>query len=540
MIAFRTHFFYFLLFLFGKVIAQTNKFDFRLPLDVNTVVTGNYGELRPNHFHAGLDFRTHPIENLPIKAVQDGYVSRIKISRAGYGKVLYVTHSSGYVSVYAHQKKFSNVIDAYVKQKQIEQQKNEIELFLKPTDIPVKKNEVIGFTGNSGSSQAPHLHFEIRDEKTEVPVNPLLWYSIPDKVKPTITHIGLFDLKDSNQISLITSVAVDAKSNALVTAKNTLKTKSNKVGIAFTGYDLADGSTNKNNIYEAKLFIDGKLIYHHQLDNISFDDARYVNYFGEKLNGIKLQKCFPANCGGASIYKTIIYNSVIELKDTLPHVVVLEVYDERKNKNSISFFIKSNLLETPVIPTIVNAGCDKDYEIVKNEAVLKIPKGSLTRTTFIPVYLNKQGKLIIGKNDEIILRPIQLSIKVNQPLIGKESKMVLINEGNCLIGNYDKTWFKTETKQLGFFEIAYDTVAPVIEYLKSSIPKNISSNRLRFKIQDKLSGIGEYHVFVNETWQIAEFDAKTGTLICETNLNGKVRVEVTDKVGNKSVKNISL
>jgi hypothetical protein len=540
MITFRTYFFCFLVLALSKVFAQNNKFDFRLPLDINTIITGNYGELRPNHFHAGLDFRTHPVDNLPIKAVQDGYVSRIKISRAGYGKVLYITHANGYVSVYAHQKRFSTTIENYVKQKQIEQQKNEIELFLKPTELVVKKNDVIGFTGNSGSSQAPHLHFEIRDEKTEVPVNPLLWYSIPDKVKPVITHIGLFDLKDSNQISLITSVAVDAKSNVLITTKNTLNIKSNKVGVAFTGYDQADVSTNKNNIYEAKLFVDGKLIYHHQLDNISFDDARYVNYFGEKRNGIKLQKCFPANCYGASIYKMSANNSVIELNDTLSHVIVLEVYDERQNKNSISFFIKSNLLSSPIVPRITNAGCDKDYDIVKNEAVLKIPKGALTRSLFIPIYLNKLGILTIGQKDEIILKPIQLSVRVNKPVIGKESKMVLINEGNCLIGKYENGFYKTETKQLGMFELAYDTIAPDIQWLNKPKPGKLIKNVLQIKIQDKLSGIGEYYVFVNEIWQIAEFDAKTGTLICETNLNGKVRVEVTDKVGNKSVKNISL
>lgn len=538
MFTFRFHIILFFYLSCFVVSSQTNKYDIVFPINRELVITGNYGELRPNHFHAGIDLSTHPIENLPIKSINDGYVSRIKIGRAGYGKVLYITHPNGYVSVYAHQKRFSSVIEKYVKQKQIEQKKNEIELFPNPTDLLVKKNDVIGYTGNSGSSQGPHLHFEIRDEKTEIPYNPLLWYDIKDKTSPTLTHIGIFDLQDKMQLKHIRTAAIDSKTKSLVAPKNTLQVTTNKVGIAFVGFDQADNSTNKNNIYEAKLYLDGTLIYHHQLDNISFDDARYVNYFGEKIGGQKLQKCFPASCFPNSIYKTLLNNAVIELQDTLNHLILLEVNDEKNNKNAIRFYVKSNLRNTSVLPTIINASCDKDYEIVKDDAVLKIPKGALTRSLFIPVYFNKLGKLTIGQKDEIILKPLQLSVKVNKPLSGKESKMVLINEGNCLTGKYENGFYKTETKQLGMFELAYDTIAPDIQWLNKPKPGKPMKSVFQFKITDKLSGIGDYHVFINDTWQIAEFDAKTATLICvvdeaQIKTIQKLKVKVTDKVGNE-------
>lgn len=540
MFTFRFHITLFFCLLTFIVSSQNNKYGIVFPINRELVITGNYGEIRPNHFHAGIDLSTHPINNLPIKSINDGYVSRIKISRAGYGRVLYITHANGYVSVYAHQKRFSSAIENYVKQKQIEQQKNEIELFLSPNELPIKKSEIIGYTGNSGSSQGPHLHFEIRDEKTEVPYNPLLWYDVQDKTSPTLTHIGIFDLQDKMQLKHLRTATIDLKTKSLVAPKNTLQVTTNKIGIAFVGYDQADNSANKNNIYEAKLYIDGTLIYHHQLDNISFDDARYVNYFGEKIDGQKLQKCFPALCFPNSMYKTLVNNAVIDLQDTLNHLILLEVNDEKNNKNAIRFYVKSNLSYTNALPTIINASCDKDYEIVKDDAIIKVPRGALTRSIFIPVYYNKLGKLVIGNKDEIILKSIQLSIKVNKPLSGKESKMVLINEGNCFTGKYENGFYKTETKQLGFFELAYDTIAPDIQWLNKPKPGKVIKNILQFKITDKLSGIGDYHVYINDVWQIAEFDAKTSTLVCvvdEAKIKSiqKIRVKVVDKVQNEAV-----
>ena len=338
---------------------------------------------------------------------------------------------------------------------------------------------------------------------------------------------------------------IDAKTKKINASINTLVVSSAKVGIAFAGFDQADNSKNKNNIYDAKLYFDGLLIYNHQLDNISFDDARYVNFFGEKISGQRLQKCFTTSCYPSSIYKTLINQAIIEFKDTLQHQILLEVSDEKNNKNSVSFFIKTKTLDSKVPSTIKNAYCDKDCEIIKEDVILKIPKGALTRSLFVPIYFNKSGKLNIGQKEEIILKPIQLSVKVNKPLIGKESKMVLINEGNCLVGKYENGFYKTETKQLGVFELAYDTIAPDIQWLNKPKSNQMVKGNLIFKISDQLSGIDDYHVWINDVWQIADFDAKTSTLICPIdNLSGTsikiIKVLVTDKAGNKIILNKEL
>ena len=539
MINFRTLFPLFLTLNFTMAVSQTNGLGFAYPLDRNVVVTGNYGEIRPNHFHAGLDFSTDPVANLPIKCVADGYISRMKLSSGGYGRVLYVTHANGYVTVYAHQKRYADKIDAYIKKVQREQKKNEIELYPTAGELPVKKGEVIGYTGNTGSSTGPHLHFEIRDEKTEVPLNPLLVYDVKDEVKPVLTHIALYNTQDTNNVYQQVVSAMNPKTGKLPLINNTIILKQNTFALAFAGYDQANGSANKNNIYEAKLKLDGQLIYHHQLNNISFDNGRYVNYFSEKTGSTKFQKCFSPTCYDIAIYKTLVNDGKIELKDTLKHTLELSLADEKGNTTQIAFNVKAAKTEGyKTSSSLYNAFCNKDCIIKKEEIECTVKAGSLVKSVFVAAYINKLGKACVGNKNDMLLKPVALSLKVPRPLMGKERNMVAMNEDNCLTGTFENSWFKTESKSFGVFEIAYDTIAPTISYV---MPKAIKIGSVaKFKVADRQSGIGDYHLYVNNAWQIAEYDAKSGTIACyfdETVPTGEItlKLEVFDKVGNKGM-----
>lgn len=526
--------------------AQTNGQSFAFPLDRNPVVTGNYAELRPNHFHAGLDFSTDPVVNLPIKCVADGYVSRIKISGGGYGRVLYVTHPNGYVTVYAHQKKYADKINAYTRAKQLQQQKNEIELFPAPGELPVKTGEVIGYTGNTGSSTGPHLHFEIREEKSEVPLNPLLFYDVKDDVKPVVTHVAVYNTSDSNAVSLQQSIAFSPKLNGLNLPGNTLVLPQNTFALAFAGYDQMNGSANKNNIYEAKLELDGRLIYHHQLNQIAFDQARYVNVFSEKSGSVKFQKCFTPACYDVSIYKTLVNGGKIELKDTLKHVLELSVADEKGNRNNLVFYVKAKEVKGYAKEgTKVNAYCSKDFSMKQADFELFVPKGALAANTLLFRKTSAKalagGGIWLGESKEKLLKPFRFSMKVPNPLPGKEAQLVMLVNGDAVAAKYENGWLQAEPKAFGNFNYTYDTVAPVITYgYNKTKPANIKGYKnLAFKVSDNLSGIGDYHLYINNTWQIAEYDAKSSTIFCYFDEgtpvgNIDIRLEVSDKVGNKA------
>jgi hypothetical protein len=542
MMNFKSFFSFVFLFFCYSLICQQSKIGFDLPIDRSIVVTGNYGEIRPNHFHAGLDFSTDRVKNLPIKSVSDGYVSRIKISSGGYGKVLYVTHPNGYVSVYAHQKIYASKIDAYIKKKQYELKKNELEVFPKPTDLIVKKGEVIGYTGNSGSSTGPHLHFEVREEKSEIPINPLLIYKVTDNIKPVLTHIALYNTADSTIITRPTIIEVKSSNGKLGLPKYTQLLSENTFALAFSGYDVCDASNNKNNIYEAKILVDDELIYHHQLNYISFEQGRYVNVFSAKERGLKFQKCFTPSCFDIDIYKTVVNGGKIVLKDTLPHKVSIKVYDEKGNENVLTFFVKTkNLSGYKSTATKYNVFCNREFRLKDENFDITIPQGAITNNMYLhkKIYIKAPvgGAIELGDEDEKVIKAFKMGIRIAKPISSKESKLVMTANGDVIGGKFENGWLYADSKSFGSFNFKYDTVAPRISFIESKNKKVITS-QVSIKVFDDLSGIADYHVYLNDSWQIAEYDAKTHRINCTLageKIKGKLKVEVIDRVGNTAI-----
>ena len=181
-------------FLISQEIYPTDYF--RKPLDIELIPSGTFGELRSNHFHAGIDFKTKQRQGLKVYTAAEGYISRIKISHFGYGKALYITHPNGYVSVYAHLKKFSDKIEKFIKNCQYQKESYEIEEFLSPNELIIEKDEVVAYSGNTGSSGGPHLHFEIRDNE-ERPINPMLFgINIKDTRRPLVQALYAYPLDE--------------------------------------------------------------------------------------------------------------------------------------------------------------------------------------------------------------------------------------------------------------------------------------------------------------------------------------------------------
>ena len=499
-------------------------------------LTGNYGEVRPNHFHAGLDFKTHATNHLPIYAVADGYVSRIKISSFGYGKVLYITHSNGLVSVYGHEYGFADKIKNYAYAAQELAQSFEIELYPKPNELPVKQGDIIGYTGNTGSSQGPHLHFEIRDEKTEVPLNPLRYLKIEDVVAPKIQRVALYS-EDKLEKILPTIKKTD-----------TLKT-SYPIGFGIECFDYEQTQGNKNNIYKAEIYVDGKLYYRHVLDSIHFDVARYVNTYADydvkRKQGITIQKLFKTKNNDLPIYKIIHDRGFISFNDDVAHAVRIVVYDFYNQKDEVSFYVRAT--NTHLSPTLSKGegvkGVQDCFMPFKTECI-ELPAKSLYEDAQLVTYYEKNTLSFTSMDYDI---PFQnnctITLKVPSPLIKYGDKLCIadITNGKSYVGGaFENGYVKANTKTFGKYKVDIDTVAPQIKILtqkKSGVYK--TGDIISFKVNDAFSGIGLFKLFINGKWHLAEYEYKTNTIyftIDEKIPKGKVmlNLQISDKKNNQA------
>lgn len=546
----RIKIYYLFLFLFGSGWAQ----DYTWPIDSPGVITGNYGEIRPGHFHAGLDFSTNGKINFPVYAIDDGYVSRIKVSSVGYGKSVYITHSDGKVSVYAHLNSYNSTLGALVKAEQYLKQNYEVELFPIPNAFKINKHEVVGLSGNSGGSTGPHLHFEIRDGQTETPLNPLEYFNINDTIYPTISEVGFYNLSDTCAPKYLTSVKTVRKKNGeLKIKRDSIILKQSILGFAFSGYDQFVVNGNQNNIFVAKVYFDDRLIYSHTLNNIDFADSRYVNEFSEmveksKKENVLFQKCFIPTLFPKKIYDKYYNKGRILLIDTNFHRLKLAVHDENANERIVEFYFKTrklNYYSKPTINSDIIVDCNKDFMISKNKLQIFIPAKTLYYSTAL-IFENTMestGKLIILPTEAKLRITSIVGFEVPPKYLRNKTKLVLKSGSNVLspINKRDSVFYSI--KNFGWFLIDQDTVAPVIKPLLSASQfyKLKIKNNIAFTVFDNLSGVYKYNLFLNDKWVLGEYDAKSNLIIYQfdedTPKSGilQFRLEVADKVGNKSL-----
>ncbi|WP_126652649.1 M23 family metallopeptidase [Chryseobacterium aureum] len=330
----------------GIVQAQNNypQNYFRNPLNIPMQLAANFGAVRTNHFHMGLDLRTNSQENLPVLTAADGYVSRIKVERYGFGNAVYITHPNGYTTVYAHLNKYFNQLDEYVKERQYKDERWEQDITFQPGQFTVQKGQQIALSGNTGGSAGPHLHFEIRDTKTEECINPLLFgFAIPDNIAPIISGLYWYDRRFSTYEPGANGVAVKKAGN--VYTSNLVQVNSQEISFAIKAVDKANQGFNLG-IYNAELLMDGKLIYSFEIDKIHYDDTRYINgcidytkFIRDKMGiqhlsdlpGMKLQN-----------YSTPNLTGIIRLQDENIHTIEIVLKDVKGNTSRLTTKLQLN------------------------------------------------------------------------------------------------------------------------------------------------------------------------------------------------------
>ncbi len=527
---------------------------FRSPLDIPLVLSGTFGELRSNHFHAGMDIKTKRRNGLKVYATAEGYVSRIKVALWGYGKVIYVTHPNGYTTVYAHLSKFGDGIQEYVKDIQYKKRSYETgNIFPKENEIPVKKGQVIGYSGSTGGFVAPHLHYEIRNTKTEHIINPMLFgLEIQDSIAPRINKLMVYPIEPNSRINQ------NNRKQIVVFKKDTLNSyvtnrisASGKIGFGINTYDRLGTALNKNGVYSIEMLVNGKRHYYHDVETFSFAESKYINLLIDYPHYAKyksrIQKTYREDVNRLSIYEDLINDGIIDIKDGLSYNVQIIVKDFKGNTSEIKIPIAgrpSNTIFTKKPDTTAyRIERTKFHKFTQKGVTIAFPKNTFYENLFLNFSVD--GKIAHIHKPNIPLDK-RFTITFDSTLYKKSDldQLYIANINNKKYANYQNTKKKsgkiyTTTKTLGKYTLLIDNQKPKI--YNSNFKKNdwISSlNYLTIKISDAQSGIKSYEATIDGEWVLMEYNLKKKKLsydFRDKKLVGSkhiFKLVVLDNVGN--------
>jgi hypothetical protein len=518
---------------------------FRHPLNIPMELVANFGEIRTNHWHMGLDIRTQQRENLPVYASAEGWVARVKVEPGGFGQAIYINHPNGLTTLYAHLNKFFPALQDYVVSQQYAKESWAIELTFSPGQFPVKKGDLIALSGNTGGSAGPHVHFEIRDTKTEKVLNPLLFkFPIPDAVPPSVTRIALYDRNKSTYLQ-----SPQILSPAGIRGR-TVKVTSNRVSFAIGATDRFSGSNNPNGIYIARVMMDGKPVSSFTLDNIGYDETRYMNaqidYPLQARGGGTVQHLTPLPGAREVAYDTYGSDGVIVLRDNEPHPVVIEVLDAALNTTRIPFSIQYDGAFTAgsvaaveqFSPNQVNVFEEESFQMVTTEKTMYDAVnvsfntgGGLTTNAVSPVYSFLSAA--IPSHDYVTVR-IKPTVSIPEQW---QDRIVIKNTAGTKTfvakATWQRGWLMARFRQFGNYQAFIDNVPPTI----NAVPSDLSKvSRIVFTPTDNFNSIKSFRAEVNGQWlRFTNDKGKTWIYTFDDKFprgESELKVSVEDEAGN--------
>src|SRR5690606_32324368 len=427
---------YVLLLLIVDVTFAQGKYPtdvFRPPLDIPIILSGTFGELRSNHFHSGIDIKTQQRQGIPVYAIGDGTVSRIKVSHWGYGKALYIAHPNGYTSVYAHLQKFSPEIEAYVKKIQYQKRSYEVEIFPDLSDVRVQQGELIAYSGNSGGSAGPHLHFEIRKSANEIPTNPLLYgIDIRDATDPTLLAAYAYPLSEDAQVNQSgDKIKLKYSKQADGSYLADKVTATGLIGFGVNAFDRQDLAANQNGAYALKQIVNGKVYTEFNFESFSFPESRYINtlidYAHYGTHQERIQKCFKDSGNLLGIYRTLYNDGKLEVSEGLSYNVEIQISDLAGNTTRLIIRVEGKRQEV-LIPRRKNR--TENYVIAKKPsnydlgaAKVYFPANTFYENFYID--LKKGDTVAIHNNNVAAHRNFTISFDVSKYTDGERKQMFI-------------------------------------------------------------------------------------------------------------------
>ncbi|TLP80626.1 M23 family metallopeptidase [Maribacter sp. ACAM166] len=539
--------------LFGQ--EEYPKDAFNPPMDIPIILAGTFGELRSNHFHSGVDIKTQQREGIPVLSIGDGTITRIKVSLWGYGKVLYIAHPNGYTSVYGHLQKFSPSVEAYIKKLQYHKKSFEVEVFPDYGELKVEKGELIAYSGNTGGSAGPHLHFEIRSSISEKPTNPLLYgLDVADATNPTLEKLFIYPLTEKSHVNRNqerTQINFSRQSDGTYLADKV--TALGNIGVGFIGFDRLDMAANKNGVYSVELNVNGKIYSLYDFEAFSFGETRYINtlvdydYLGRYRQ--RIQKSFKSPGNYLSIYNELYNNGKIQINEGLSYTVKLIIMDYAGNKVELTIPVEGvtnssvNTKEKKTTENYVVAKKPNNYDL--DGAKVYFP----TNTFYEDFYIDlKKGKdtVTIHNNTVPAHRNFTITFDTSKYPKDVQKQLFIARLNNKLQPYYTNTYkrgdvFTARTRNLGTYTLARDSVAPTIRTKNFKEKQWLNNYKyLSVQIADDLSGVDTYSATLNGEWILMEYEPKHNTLTY--NFDDKIvdqtqcvlKVTVTDNVGNEN------